>query len=51
MFRPLAASFDEKIGFGPESNWITFCQIERVPDPQSPDHGKSKKIDKINKNQ
>ena len=23
-FRPLAASFDEKIGFGPKSNWITF---------------------------
>ena len=43
-FRPLAAPFDEKIGFGPESNLITFCQIGRVPDPQCPDHGKSKKI-------
>ena len=28
MFRPLAASFDEKIDFVLESNGIAFCQIE-----------------------
>ena len=27
MFRPLAASFDEKIGFGPKCNGITFSQF------------------------